>query len=82
MNIIKRIKNHFHKPKDLNELTYEDVQQMKERGRFEISHMSGKGSLDIIETIRNTPKPDLTQLEEESEELKKRILEAKRNGTF
>lgn len=45
-------------------------------------NLSGRIGKSIIETIRNTPKPDDTELKKEVEELKKAIIEAKKNGTY
>lgn len=44
--------------------------------------LKGRIGRSIIETIRNTPKPDDTQLKKEVEELMERIRKAKQNGTF
>ena len=44
--------------------------------------LKGRIGREILETIRNTPKPDDTKLREEVEELRKKIIEAKENGTF
>lgn len=44
--------------------------------------LRGRMGREILETIRNTPKPDDTKLRVEVEELEKKIIEAKENGTF
>ena len=42
----------------------------------------GKIGRYIIETIRNTPKPDDSRLKERAEEVEALMLAAKRSGTF
>lgn len=42
--------------------------------------LSGKNGRLIFETIKNTPAPDRTKLREEAEELKAKILAARKNG--
>lgn len=44
--------------------------------------LHGRIGRSILETIRNTPKPDDTKLNEEVEKLKAEIIKAKENGTF
>lgn len=67
---------YFKKPKNLNELTYEEIEQMKNRARYGMTHLHGRVGRDIFETIRNTPKADHTQLKKECEEFEKHIKEA------
>ena len=44
--------------------------------------LRGRIGKSIIETIRNTPKPDDTQMKKEVEAIMQRIRKAKENGTF
>lgn len=44
--------------------------------------LHGRIGRSILETIRNTPKPDDSKLEEEVERLREKIEQAKRDGTF
>ncbi len=47
-----------------------------------IGALHGKVGMSIIETIRNTPKPDRKELEKQCAEIEARVLAAKSNGTF
>ena len=44
--------------------------------------LRGRIGKSIIETIRNTPKPDDTQMKKDVEAIMQRIRKAKENGTF
>ena len=47
-----------------------------------IGALKGRIGMSIIETIRNTPKPDHTELRKRCDELEAKILAARANGTF
>ena len=42
--------------------------------------LRGRIGREILETIRNTPKPDLTELNRQADEVETRILAARQNG--
>lgn len=44
--------------------------------------LHGRIGRSILETIRNTPKPDDTKLEEDVKKLEETIKKAKEDGTF